>query len=231
MIAGINESKTLTKHISCKCKCKFDGRKCNSNQKRSNDNYRCEFKKRNICEKDYIWNPATCSCKNGKYLSSIIDDSVILCCEIIEAEAKSYDEETKTVTTNFNEKNAICKTKNFSISLTFLLIRIALLIVYSIYFCLIKNKAKQKHLLPYYVTNNIFFMTKLSAIYILTNRAIKYVYIIHTCIHKYTYTCICTFAHIYTHIYTHIGIRLDDTKAAPYCFFIKSKAKKLTKIH
>ena len=29
MIAGINESKILTKHISCKCECKFDGRKCN----------------------------------------------------------------------------------------------------------------------------------------------------------------------------------------------------------
>ena len=26
MITAINESKTLTKHISCKCKCKFDGR-------------------------------------------------------------------------------------------------------------------------------------------------------------------------------------------------------------
>ena len=33
MITEINELKTLTKHISCKCKCKFDGRKCNSNQK------------------------------------------------------------------------------------------------------------------------------------------------------------------------------------------------------
>ena len=32
MITGINESKTLTKDISCECKCKFDGRKCNSNQ-------------------------------------------------------------------------------------------------------------------------------------------------------------------------------------------------------
>ena len=37
MITGINELKTLTKHISCKCKCKFDGRKCNSNQKRNNN--------------------------------------------------------------------------------------------------------------------------------------------------------------------------------------------------
>ena len=32
MITRINESKTLTKHISCKSKCKFDGRKCNSGQ-------------------------------------------------------------------------------------------------------------------------------------------------------------------------------------------------------
>ena len=32
MITGINESKTLTKHISCECECKFDGTKCKSNQ-------------------------------------------------------------------------------------------------------------------------------------------------------------------------------------------------------
>ena len=37
MITGINESKILTKHLSCKFKCKFDGRKCNSNQKWNND--------------------------------------------------------------------------------------------------------------------------------------------------------------------------------------------------
>ena len=32
MITGINESKTSTKYISCKFKCKFDVRKCNSDQ-------------------------------------------------------------------------------------------------------------------------------------------------------------------------------------------------------
>ena len=32
MITGINNSKTLTNHISCECKFKFDGRKFNSNQ-------------------------------------------------------------------------------------------------------------------------------------------------------------------------------------------------------
>ena len=30
MITEIHESKTLTKHILCECKCRFDGRKCNS---------------------------------------------------------------------------------------------------------------------------------------------------------------------------------------------------------
>ena len=84
MITGINESKTLTKHISCECKCKFDGRKCNSNQKWNNDKCRCECKKHHICEKDYIWNPF--SCENGKYLANTIDDSVITCYNIIDAE-------------------------------------------------------------------------------------------------------------------------------------------------
>ena len=32
MITGINECRTLAKHISCECECKFDGRKCNSDQ-------------------------------------------------------------------------------------------------------------------------------------------------------------------------------------------------------
>ena len=70
MIAEINESKTLTKHISCKCKCKFDERECSSNQRWNNGKCWCECKKRHICEKDYIWNPATCSYKNGKYLAT-----------------------------------------------------------------------------------------------------------------------------------------------------------------
>ena len=33
MILGIHKSKRLTKHVSCEGKCKFDGRKCNSDQK------------------------------------------------------------------------------------------------------------------------------------------------------------------------------------------------------
>ena len=85
MITRINESKTLAKHISCECKYKIDGRKCNSNKWWNNDKRRCECKKHNICEKDYIWNPASCSCKNSKYLANIMDDSVITYDEITES--------------------------------------------------------------------------------------------------------------------------------------------------
>ena len=30
-----------------------------------------------MSEKGYILNPSTCTCQNGKYVQSIIDDSVI----------------------------------------------------------------------------------------------------------------------------------------------------------
>ena len=59
--------------------------------------------------KRYICKPATCSCKNGKYLADIMEDSVITCDEIREVDAKSYKEETKTIPKNLNEKEVACK--------------------------------------------------------------------------------------------------------------------------
>ena len=44
-----------------------------------------------------------------------MNDLAITCDEFIEP----YDEETKTVPTNFNKKKAICETQNFYISLAF----------------------------------------------------------------------------------------------------------------
>ena len=38
--------------------------------------------KKYICETNYIKKSTACSCKNGKYLASIIDNSVIPCDEI-----------------------------------------------------------------------------------------------------------------------------------------------------
>ena len=44
IITGINKPKTLTKHTSCECKCKFDGRSSNSDQLWNNDKCWCECK-------------------------------------------------------------------------------------------------------------------------------------------------------------------------------------------
>ena len=80
-----------------------------------------------------------------------MDDSVITCGEIIDAEAKSQVGETKTIPTNFNEKKQPVKHESL---LAFLLITIVLLIAVSNYCYLIKYRAKQKHFLPFHVTNN-----------------------------------------------------------------------------
>ena len=98
MIIGISESKALTKHISCKFKCKCDGVKCNSKQNWNNDKCWCECKnqKEHHCTKKIIFGILlhTCCCENGKYLATIIDDSVTTCDEVINT--------TKTVPTNFS---------------------------------------------------------------------------------------------------------------------------------
>ena len=149
MIPGLNESKTLTKHISCKCECKFESRKCNLNQKWNNNKCPCECKnpKEHQCKKGYFWNPAKCSCDNGKYARNA-GDSVVICNEIIE--------ETKAIPTKSTSTKTVptkSTSKFFYILLAFLLITITLLIAISIY--LIKHQSKQKHLLPYRVTSNL----------------------------------------------------------------------------
>ena len=53
MATKINETKILTKHISCDCKRKFDSATCNSNQKWNNETCRCKCKDYHKCKKDY----------------------------------------------------------------------------------------------------------------------------------------------------------------------------------
>ena len=72
MVTENNELKTSAKHISYKCKYEFDGRKYNSDQWLNKNKCQCECKKRHICEKGYIWNPAICSCENGKILRVLL---------------------------------------------------------------------------------------------------------------------------------------------------------------
>ena len=103
-------------------------KKCNSDQWWNTINVFVSVKiAKRLCGKDYIWNLATSSFQNGKYLASIIDDSAITCDEIIDADAevnsnnktKSNGEQTKTFPKCFNEKKKSYKTQNFLIFLPF----------------------------------------------------------------------------------------------------------------
>ena len=98
IMTDINESKTLTKHILCECKCNLDRTKCNSNQWWNNDKCRCECKIIHVFEKDYVLNPDTYKCENGKYLPGIMDK--IIRNKIIDVKE-----------TNFNEKKILVNHK------------------------------------------------------------------------------------------------------------------------
>ena len=52
IIENRNEAKTLVKHISCDCKCKFDSKTCNSNKKQNNDKCQCGCKNYHTCKSD-----------------------------------------------------------------------------------------------------------------------------------------------------------------------------------
>ena len=109
MASGIFESRTLTKHISCKCECKFDGRKNDLNQKWNNNNFRCKSKKLEeyrVCQKVYFWDSATRNCENGKYARSAMVDSVIACDKII-AEAKNIPTKSTSTKAVLSRSNSI----------------------------------------------------------------------------------------------------------------------------
>ena len=67
-----------------------------------------------------------------------MNDSTIMCDEVI----KSFDQEIKTIPTNFNEMKPTCKMQSFYILFGLLLITIAFLTPVSIYCYLIKYQAQ-----------------------------------------------------------------------------------------
>ena len=74
----INESKPLTKHVAWVCKCKFDCRKCNSNQKWNRD--LCQFDCKN--KKNIVY-PSICACECDNIEIYIWSELVITCDEIV----------------------------------------------------------------------------------------------------------------------------------------------------
>ena len=114
-IDRIKKSETLRKHISCECKFKFDGKNVIQVNGGVTINVNVIVKHIIYVKKIMIGILVHVTVKDGKYLGSIMDDSAIICDEIIDFKE-----------TNFNEKNKTCKTQSFYISLPFLLITIEL---------------------------------------------------------------------------------------------------------
>ena len=57
-----------------------------------------------------------------------MDDSTIICDEVIESWVKLSPKDNDAIPTNFNEKKVTCKTQSFYVLLVLLLITVALLI-------------------------------------------------------------------------------------------------------
>ena len=146
-------NKTLVKHSSCDGKCKFGSKLCNSNQESNNDKSRCECKKYPTYKNNYSWNPGKCISKNSSHLKSIIDDSVIVCDEIISITDNVSTNVTNTTPTNVTntvsinsyDKKVRHKTNCYILHMfslaTILLLRIAIICYHYI-----KYRSKRKNI-------------------------------------------------------------------------------------
>ena len=77
LMSRTNETRHITWHETCKCKCRIDVSVFNNKRRQNNDKYRCECKElidKGICDKGFIWNLSICececdtSCDVGEYL-------------------------------------------------------------------------------------------------------------------------------------------------------------------
>ena len=121
--------KQWQKHISCDCRCKFNSTTCNSNQKWNNKTCWYECKNYGICKKDYSSNPSTFICGNGKYLKFIVDDSKIICDEIIYI----MDIVSAYVSINSDDKKVRCKMVCYILPAVLLVITLLFIITITCY--------------------------------------------------------------------------------------------------
>ena len=75
---------------------------------KKNDKCKCKCKKYGTCKKGNSWNLSTCICKNNRYLKSIVDDSVIVCNEIINVIDSVPINGTNTISTNVTYYTTKC---------------------------------------------------------------------------------------------------------------------------
>ena len=160
MNTGINESKTSIKHLSFKCKCRFDGIERNSDQKinggililQQNVDVNVE---NNIYVKKIMLLPHVITKMESiqQLLRMIQQLCVMKLQNHVMKTQKSKDE------TNFNENKATCKTIIFNILLAFLINTVAFtiqqLLQLLVFTVILKNIEQYKHLIPFHFTSQI----------------------------------------------------------------------------
>ena len=66
-MSGINETRQMLWHETCKCVCRLSVAVCNSNQIWNDDKCRCECREdlvdKKVCDKGFSWNPSNCECE------------------------------------------------------------------------------------------------------------------------------------------------------------------------
>ena len=77
----------------------------------NNDTCWCKCKKGHICKKDHICIPSSCNFKKAKYLAIIIDDSIVMCDEIVDVKAKRMTEKQKQLQQTLMKKMQLIKHK------------------------------------------------------------------------------------------------------------------------
>ena len=81
-----------------------------------------------VCKKDYSWNPSIFICENNKYLKSIVNDSVIVCDEIINVTGSVSTNGLSALSKISDNKNVRYKMSCYILH-TFLLVTILLFII------------------------------------------------------------------------------------------------------
>ena len=119
LMSGINETRRIEWHETCKRKCRFEHSVCNNKKRWNDDKCRCECKElidKGVSDKGFVWNPSNCECecykscdfseyldyKNCKCNKRLVDKLTEECTENIE--------ETRLVeiTSSKNENNHKC---------------------------------------------------------------------------------------------------------------------------
>ena len=101
MITGTIDAKTLVKHVTYDCKCKFENTACNSNQNGIMKSANVSAKSYGMHKNNFNWNPSICICENGRYLKHIADTLVIVNNEFMNAVDSVSRNATNAIPKNF----------------------------------------------------------------------------------------------------------------------------------